>query len=162
MGAIKSLLHVGERSLVLVEIGLLQIVVDRIQRRAGLDLVALANTELDHAPGFVGADEDHVGFDPALIAAIPALTAARQHRNQHQRSRKSPYPSRRGHAALRSPNIKSIWTLSIASASSATCLPNSPCQIIATKTGATTICGKRTSARWWISPRAMPYSISFR
>ena len=41
----------------------------REQRRAGLDLIALAHRERLDAAGLVGADEDQIGLDPALEAA---------------------------------------------------------------------------------------------
>src|SRR5882672_1846173 len=156
------LLSVGERGGVLVEIGLLQIVIDRIKRRALLDLVTLAHIEFDHAPGFDGAEKDHVGFDPALVAGILALVAAGQHRRQRKRRKKLQTHSRRGHVVLRSPKIRSRWTRNISVASSGACLLNRLCQITAMIAGATRICGKRAKSFCWISPREIASSIKAR
>jgi hypothetical protein len=82
--AIIGLLRVGQGRVVLVEVGLLQIVVDRIDLRAGLYFLAFADIELGHAAGLVGADKDHVGFDPALKTGILAFVAAGQRDRQRR------------------------------------------------------------------------------
>src|SRR5205814_9314697 len=125
---------------VLVEIGLLQIVIDGIERRALLDLVALADIQLGHASGFVGADKDHVGFDPALIAGIPALIAAGERDCQRERRQNSQRCSRRSHAVLRSPKIRSRWTGNLPLASSGASLFTSPPSIAALIAGRPRTC----------------------
>ena len=52
--AVIALLGIGERRLVLVEVGLLQIVVHGIKRLAGLDLVALADMSFVTRPNSSG------------------------------------------------------------------------------------------------------------
>src|SRR5229473_2584497 len=98
--------------------------------------LAFAHIQLDHAAGFVGADEDHVGLDPALIAGIPALGAAGEHCRQRKRRQNSHCCSRRGHVVLRSPKIRSRWTRNISVASSGACRLNRLCQMTATIAGA--------------------------
>jgi hypothetical protein len=69
-GTIIGLLRVGHGCLYLVEVGALQVVVDREQRVAGLDRVALAHQQGLHPPDFVRRDEDEIGLDPALVAVV--------------------------------------------------------------------------------------------
>src|SRR5204862_4994417 len=156
---------------VLVEIGLLQFVVDRIELHAGLHLVALAHGKLGHAAGLVGADKDHVGLDPALKARILALLAAGQHDGQrHYRQDSRPSQkglaqkglARRSHVVLRSPKIRSRWTRNISFASSGACRANRLCQITAIIAGAIRICGNFARFLCWISPRTIPSSIAAR
>src|SRR5262249_10345386 len=66
----------------LVEIGPLQFVVERIERRARLDLLALAHIEFHHAAGFVRTDENEIGLDPALITGGRFLAAAGKRQGQ--------------------------------------------------------------------------------
>src|ERR1700757_2166543 len=116
-----SLLRVRQRRLGLVEIGKLEIIVDGIKVVADLHLVALADIQLGHATGFVGADEDHVGLAPALIAWGALLLAAGKPGCEHTCQSKSGNCLRRPHVVLRSPKIKSRWTRSISCASSGAC-----------------------------------------
>ena len=156
-----GLLRVGKRRLVLVEVGVLQVVVDRVELLAALDLVALAHVELDHPPGLVPADEDHVGLDPALETGIAFLVAAGERRGQCSHRKHSQY-ARRCHGLLRSEKIKSRWTRNISIASSGEWRSNRLFQTTATIAGATSICGKRASSALRIPPRAIASSISAR
>src|SRR6185437_7830603 len=161
-GAVIALLGIGKGGVVLVEVGLLQLVVDGIDRRADLDLVALADVEPGDAAGFVGADENHVGLDPALKAGIPAPVAAGQRGREPNHRHDAQHRSRPGHVVLRSPKIRSRWTRNISIASSGECVSNRLFQITATIAGATMICGNFASSERRISPRAMPTSIRAR
>ena len=54
----------------IVQVGLLQVGIEREQRRAGRDRVALAHVERLDPPGLVRPDEHEVALDPALQAAV--------------------------------------------------------------------------------------------
>ena len=75
-GAIEVLLRVNDGGLLHQQIGLLQIVVDGEQQIALFDLVALAHFQVFDTALLVGADEDQLGFDPALQLALIAIVAA--------------------------------------------------------------------------------------
>ena len=99
-GAVEGLLRIGQRGFDLGDVGLLQIVVDREQRLAGLDRVALAHRQRLHPPDFVGRDEDEIGLDPALIAGVGFVAGRKRQRQQTGRGDKGS----RVHAALPVPN----------------------------------------------------------
>ena len=137
-GAVIALLRIRQRRVVLVEIGLLQIVVDGIELRTGLDLVALAHVEFGDAAGFIGADEDHVGLDPALKTGILAFVAARERGDQRQRGHDRHYARRK---VLSSPFAKNQIEMNLKhlDRASGACLLNRLCQITAINAGATRI-----------------------
>src|SRR5262249_24387889 len=95
-------------------------------------------------PGFIRADEDHVGLDPALKTGIAPVVAAPKRCGERKGG--EPFGWRKAHGLLRSPKIRSRWTRSISFASSGACRSNRLFQMIATIAGATTICGKSFSS----------------
>ena len=54
----------------------------REERRAQLDLIALAHRQRLDAAGLVGTDEDQLGLDPALVGRLLAVAAARQDKSR--------------------------------------------------------------------------------
>ena len=63
-----------------MHVGLLQIGIDRKQRRAGRDLIALAHGERLDAARLVRPDEHEVGLDPALQAAVVVAAGGERER----------------------------------------------------------------------------------
>ena len=70
LGAVVGHLGIGDGGLVLRHGRALQLGVEREQRRAYRDRIALAHGQRLHAPRLVGAHEDEVGLDPAFELAL--------------------------------------------------------------------------------------------
>src|SRR5262249_24392894 len=157
--ALERLLGVGECRHVHVEIGLVQVAVEREQRRADLDLVALAHPERLDPPGLVGTDEDQVGFDPALIGH--RLVVAAGEWQGEQREEHSEDADACGHGAAPS-NRVSRCARSMASTSIGANRSNSPLHTMATSAGAMMSWGKRISRSSASSPRSRARASSAR
>ena len=76
--ALERLLGVDDRRLRDREVGALQIGIEREQRRAFLDAIALAHHHGFDPALLVGADEDQIGLDPALEFVLGLLAAGRE------------------------------------------------------------------------------------
>ena len=141
--ALEGLLALVTRGLGHVDVGLLQVGVDREQRRALLDRVALAHRQRLDAAGLVGADEDQIGLDPALVARVVGLRAAgeRQQRGKPRTAMRRAFMARSpGRTAGR--NARASSRARRAARSGRTARSRS----MATMPGAASSCGNRTSA----------------
>ena len=75
-GTVVGKLRVFDRGLLHRDIGELQIGIEREQRRAQFDDIALSHRKGLDPPGLVGPDKDHVGLDPTLEGRLLVATAA--------------------------------------------------------------------------------------
>lgn len=130
-----GVLHEG---LVEHHVGLLQVDIDGEQWRAGLDLVALAGAQGLDAADFVGADEDEVGLDPALVAWRRRIGAAGQPGDQRHHEAEREGTRRRRHGTFPVAKIRSRCARISAATSSGAKRSNSPLQTTAIRPGAMT------------------------
>ena len=86
LGAIESLLRIDHGGISHDHVRFLQIVVDREQQIAFLDVIAFANFQRFDTALLVGRDENQLGLDPALQNAVVAVvTACERERRENER-----------------------------------------------------------------------------
>src|SRR5262249_47806670 len=125
-----------------------------------LDDAALAYRLRQDPSRLVRADENEIGFDPALervaVRAVPRWQRQRHHRHDQRED-----DGDDSHGAL-SANRRSSWASMNARTSSGSKRSNRLLHRMATTAGAPTSCGKRIAASPLISPRATARRIRSR